>query len=119
MVARSLPLFALGALVWISTPAAAGSCAAPCVAPIPVVPAIPVVVEPASYVTPIYIVNQGPVYGGPGIVTGPKFKRFNVRPAGYPYVSRVIYAGTYFYYYPTYDAAVAPIWPRARHGWRW
>ena len=46
-------------------------------------------------------------------------KRFNVRPAGYPYVSRVIYAGTYFYYYPTYDAAVAPIWPRARHGWRW
>src|SRR5262245_38440488 len=59
MVARSLLPFALGALAWISTPAAAGSCGPPCVAPVPVVQAIPVVVQPASYVTPIYIVNSG------------------------------------------------------------
>jgi len=61
MVARSLLPFVLGALAWISPLAAAGSCGPPCVAPVPVVEAIPVVVQPASYVTPIYIVNQGPV----------------------------------------------------------
>jgi hypothetical protein len=91
MSSRPLLLLALGATASIgaSAPAAAGSyCVAPCV---PYV----VVVEPAEplYVKPFFVVDQGPVYGGPSIVTQPRIKVFHVPPANYPYVTHV-------YYYP-------------------
>src|SRR5262249_31214996 len=82
MLARPFMLLVLGTIGALSTltPAAAGSCCACdpiCAQPAPVVVVPqPVYVRPV-YVKPIYIVNQGPVYGGPGIVTRPLKKHFN------------------------------------------
>ena len=56
------------------------------------------------YVNPFYIVDQGPVYGGPHIVTTPRFEPFHVPPAHYPAVRQT-------YYYPTYrDSYLLPPW---------
>jgi hypothetical protein len=56
------------------------------------------------YVKPFYVVEQGPVYGGPHIVTTPRFERFNTPPARYPVMRET-------YYYPTYrDSYLLPPW---------
>jgi hypothetical protein len=98
MLARPLLLLALGAIASMSaaTPAAAGACCAcpvPCVVPAPVAPARvyvrPAHVKPSHYVKPVYVVNQGPVYGGPSIVTRPAVEAFNRPLAAYPYVTNV------------------------------
>ena len=67
-------------------------CAAPC-AP-----------HPRAYAKPFHIVDQGPVYGGPHIVTTPRIEHFNVPPAHYPAMRQT-------YYYPTYrDSYLLPPW---------
>lgn len=80
MLRRSLQLLALGAVAALGTaaPATAGgccACASACAQPVTyqyvwkrAYVAVPVPVAP----TPIYIVNQGPVYTGPGIHTVPQ-----------------------------------------------
>jgi len=94
MPSRPLLLVALGATLSMSAagPANAADCLAPCVRHV-------VVVEPAEplYVKPFFIVDQGPVYGGPGIVTRPLIKEFHVPPADYPYVTHVYYYSSYPY----------------------
>ena len=96
MIRRSLQWLALGALTASAavTQAAAGSCcnvcAAPCVAPVPVVAVQPVPVPP------VFVVNQGPLYTGPGIMTYPGYFNEWRAPAFYPYVS-------VDYYYPAYS----------------
>ena len=100
MFPRPLVLVALAATASMgaATPAAACcECAAPC--------APPVVKAPRrAYVKPFYIVEQGPVYGGPHIVTTPTFEAFHARPARYPAMRQT-------YYYPTYrDSYLLPPW---------
>jgi hypothetical protein len=108
MPARSLLLLALGAMASISaaTTSAAGSCCAcdPFCAP----PAPVLLVPQPVYVKPIYIVNQGPVYGGPGIVTRPLKKHFNVPLADYPYVGQD-------FYYPPYNPYASLTYSYGRH----
>ena len=89
MIGRSLSIAACAVLLATAavSSANAGSpccCAAPCGYAVPVVVAPPVVVyEP--YV--MYVVDQGPVYSGPGIYTNPTL--VVPRPmARYPYVGR-------------------------------
>jgi hypothetical protein len=98
MLTRSLVLVALAATVSIgvATPAAACcECAAPCAPPVLVAPR-------RAYVKPFYIVERGPVYGGPHIVTTPTFEAFHTRPARYPAMRQT-------YYYPTYrDSYLLP-----------
>jgi hypothetical protein len=70
-----------------ATPAAAGgfaccSCEVGCAPLVAVVPPI---------TTPFYIVNQGPVYTGPGIVVVPGYIEVDTAPATYPYVGRDYY----------------------------
>jgi hypothetical protein len=55
-------------------------------------------------IPPVYIVNQGPVYSGPGIYTRPEVVVPRPMPA-YPYVA---------YDYPVYRDGYAPL-PRYRH----
>ncbi|MEA2991037.1 MAG: hypothetical protein QOG83_3748 [Alphaproteobacteria bacterium] len=95
MLRHPLPLAALGVLAAaaMAGQAAAGSCCAcamPCAAPAPVVQ-----VAPAP---PMYIVNQGPSYYGPGVVVSPFYFPPETMPAlnPYPYVSRD-------YYVPYFD----------------
>lgn len=108
MPSRPLLPLALAAIASIgaATPAAACcACAAPCEPP------VVVVAPPApAYVKPFYIVNQGPVYGGPAIVTTPRIKYFHVPPAHYPRVRES-------YYYPTYrdSYSLAPWHQPSRH----
>jgi hypothetical protein len=96
MATRPLLLLALATLGSMSTlaPAAAGACCACDPACVP--PAVVFVVPQPVYVKPIYIVNRGPVYGGPGIITRPLKKHFNRPLADYPYVGRD-------FYYPPYN----------------
>ncbi len=84
MLLRSIQLLALGAVAALgaAAPASAGGCCAPCASGCAqqyqqvqyqyvwkrAYVAVPVPVAP----TPIYIVNQGPVYTGPGIQTLPQ-----------------------------------------------
>lgn len=90
--------FAIAAVSSTQAGACCGACGAPCTAPAPVVVQAPVVVVQPS---PYYVVNQGPVYGGPGIVTYPGYFDTWHRPAFYPYVSVDTYA-PYAPYYPHY-----------------
>ena len=102
MPLRPLSLFALGATLAMSAaaPAIAADCLASCAPHM-------VIVEPSEplYVKPFFAVDQGPVYGGPGIVTRPRIKEFHVRPARYPYV-------TYVY---SYSSDRAPMRRHLRH----
>jgi len=82
MLRRSLQFLALGAVASLGTvaPATAGgccACASACAQPVQyqyvwkrAYVAVPVPVAP----TPIYIVNQGPVYTGPGFNTVPQIE---------------------------------------------
>ena len=97
MLLRPFLLSALAATVLIGTAQAAdlwGDCAAPCPPHAP------------PYVKPFTIVDQGPVYGGPHIVTTPRIEHFHTPPARYPAVRQT-------YYYPTYrDSYLLPPWHR-------
>jgi hypothetical protein len=109
MFRRQLQFLALGTLISAAaaTQAAAGSCCGgcwtPCVAPAPVVvaPAPVVVVQPVAVpVTPVYVVNQGPIYSGPGIMTYPGYFDEWQWPRFYPYVGVDVYAPLYRPYEP-------------------
>jgi len=88
MVPR-LSLLALGTLGLLAAPpqANAGSCCNWCASPC--APAIAPMVAPNAYyyATQFYVVDQGPTYSGPGIVTLP--------PNYYPYVGNGCCAGQY------------------------
>jgi hypothetical protein len=93
MFARSLSLLAVTAFVAAAaaTPAAAGccGCAYTCAPP-----------PQVQYwgLTPSYLVNQGPVFSGPGIYTSPTYEG-EVSTADYPYVGY----GDYPRYYRPYE----------------
>jgi hypothetical protein len=99
MFARSLVLVALASLgsLGVAMPAdLCCDCAVPCEGA--------VVVKAPARATPFYIVEQGPVYGGPHIVTTPTFEAFHTRRARYPMMRET-------YYYPTYrDSYLLPPW---------
>jgi hypothetical protein len=94
MLARPL-LLAVAATVSIGAAQAADLC---CDCGTPCAP------HAHAYVKPFYIVDQGPVYGGPHIVTTPRIERFHTPPAHYPAMRQT-------YYYPTYrDSYLLPPW---------
>lgn len=99
MIRQSLTIAALAALaVANAAPVTAGGsccCPAPCVAP-----RAPMMMYRPYEIPPVYIVNQGPVYSGPGIHTQPEIVVLQPMPA-YPYVR---------YDYPVYrDTHVVPM----------
>lgn len=88
MIRRSVSIAALAMLSAAASisPASAGSpccCVTPCV----VYAAPPVVVYEPYEMPRIYVVDQGPVYSGPGIYTNPTVVLPRRLPR-YPYVSR-------------------------------
>jgi hypothetical protein len=90
MFARSLALLALTAFVAAAAvpPALAGSCcgcAYACAPP----PQIQI-----WGLSPTYVVNQGPVYSGPGFYTSPTYEGEVVR-VDYPYVGYSVYPRHY------------------------
>jgi hypothetical protein len=101
MFARSFVVIALASLGSIDVATSADvccECAAPCA------PAVVVRAPRPVYVKPFFIVEQGPVYGGPHIVTTPTFEAFHTRPARYPAMRQT-------YYDPTYrDSYLLPPW---------
>ena len=101
MLVRSFVLAALASLGSIGVATSADvccECAASCA------PAVVVKAPRAAYVKPFYVVEQGPVYGGPRIVTTPTFEAFHTRPARYPAMRQT-------YYFPTYrDSYLLPPW---------
>jgi hypothetical protein len=87
MIARSLSLLALPAFVLAAaTPALAGSC---CRCAYTCAPPAQVQMLPAQIqiwgLSPTYVMNQGPVYSGPGFYTAPIYEG-EASTAGYPYV---------------------------------
>jgi hypothetical protein len=99
MFARSLVLAAFVSLgsIGVAMPAdVCCECAAPCA------PAVVVKAPRPADGKPFYVVDQGPVYGGPHIVTTPTFEPFHTR--RYPAMRQT-------YYYPTYrDSYLLPPW---------
>jgi hypothetical protein len=85
MFRRWLPMLALSAVAGfaVASPVAAGSCCE-CVPQCPPAQYIPVLELPE--VTPIYVVNQGPIYTGPGIVAFPTTYKVHQSIGLYPYV---------------------------------
>ena len=103
MLRRPLQHLVLAALVSLAaaSQAAAGACCncgTPCMVTGRYIPVMDV-----SVVTPIYVVNQGPTYTGPGVMTYPGFFDERRPPADYPYVS-------HDYPYPQYHT-----WQRGYH----
>jgi hypothetical protein len=89
MIRHALPIaaIAMAAAATFASPASAGSpccCVAPCVV---AVPAPPVLVYEPFEMPRVYIVDQGPVYSGPGIYTNPTVVLPRRMPR-YPYVGR-------------------------------
>jgi len=109
MFARPLQLLALGALIaaGAATEASAccGWCAAPCGTPIPVVAVAPL--------PPVYVVNQGPVFSGPSIITYPGYFEALAWPRFYPYVESHYpwYSEPGYYPYAHYGHYHRPIGP--------
>jgi hypothetical protein len=103
MFARSLVLAALASLGSIGVAVSADIC---CECAVPCAPRVVVVAPRPAYVKPSFVVEQGPVYGGPNIVTTPTFEVFHTRPARYPVMRQS-------YYYPTYrDSYLLPPWQK-------
>jgi hypothetical protein len=101
MFARSLVLVALALLASIGVAMPADVC---CECGAPCAPAVVVKAPAPHYMKPFYIVDQGPVYGGPHIVTAPTFETFHTRRARYPAMRQT-------YYFPTYrDSYLLPPW---------
>jgi len=72
----------------------------------PLLPPVGYVLDPSDARRPIYVVNQGPVYSGPSIITYPGYFEALAWPRFYPYVSAD-------YGYPWY---ANPYYRRAHHG---
>ncbi len=67
------------------------------------------VLNPSDARAPIYIVNQGPVYSGPGFYTVPTYSEGGYAFTPYPYVSGYGYARTYVpYVRPSFRSYGAP-----------
>ena len=97
MIRRSLSIAALAVLSAAATVSSA-SAGSPCCCPAPCVVAGPPVVVYTPYEMPrIYVVDQGPVYSGPGIYINPTVVMPH-RLARYPYV------GPRYGYLPPYRA---------------
>jgi hypothetical protein len=98
MLRHSLHLFALGALVSTAaaTEAAAGcwNCVVPCVPQVQI-----------WGLAPSYVVNQGPVFTGPGFVTWPTYEA-EVPIFDYPYVGYAPYRR--YPYGPYYHHGLEP-----------
>ena len=84
MLRGSLHLLALGALL-------AGACATPAAARCAIACAPPAHLQIWG-LSPGYVVNQGPVYSGPGFTTWPTFEG-EQSTLGYPYVRYESYPG--------------------------
>ena len=98
MLRRTMSLAAVAVTVIMAAaiPAGAGSpccCAMPCVVPAPA----PVIVYQPYEMPQIYVVDQGPVYSGPGIFTNPTVVLPRRMPK-YPYVGH-----DYPRYLPSYE----------------
>ena len=112
MLARSLSLWALTAFVSAAaaTQATAGSCCRGCAYTCAPPPQVQI-----WGLTPSFVVNQGPVYTGPGFYTSPTYEG-EVSTADYPYVgygdyprnSRPFYGVTYLD--PYRDRLYRPSW---------
>jgi hypothetical protein len=95
MLARSLSLLALTGFVSAAAaaPALAGSCCGGCAY---------TCAPPAQIqiwgLSPVYVVNQGPIFSGPGFYTSPTYQG-EVSTVDYPYVGN----GDYPRYYRPYD----------------
>ena len=88
MIRRSLSIAALAVLSTTAAAVSSASAGSPCCCVAPCVYAAPPVVVYQPYEMPrIYIVDQGPVYSGPGIYTNPTVVMPHRLPR-YPYVSR-------------------------------
>jgi hypothetical protein len=93
----------------VSTPAAAGHCCRSVLYGVPQGPPSPYYV--ADQASPFYLVNQGPVYSGPGIVADNNIF--------YPSLPRPIYAvGGYAYVQGFYPPAMQYPYVRSYGGWR-
>jgi hypothetical protein len=105
MLHHSIRYLALAALLAgiSASPAAAGSC---CACAGGCAPAV--LVTPPLFTAPFLIVDQGPVYSGPGIVVVPGYVAVNTMPATYPYVGRDYAYPPYVYYRG---------WRHYRRGW--
>lgn len=115
VVSKVASVFAFGALALVASPAFAQD---PCCASGPVVvyggSPVPPVIPPTGYVLdpsdarpPIYVVNQGPVYSGPGIYAVPTFSEGGFAYRGpYPYVNGPVWG-----YGPGYGPYVGPTRP--------
>jgi hypothetical protein len=92
MIRCSFYLFAASgiAALALASPATAGGCCE-CVPGCPPAEYLPVLELPDA--TPIYVVNQGPVYTGPGIVSMPMFYKLRTSTAPYPYIGHESYSG--------------------------
>jgi len=112
MVKHSLYLFAIGAFATLS--AASSASAGCCPGAVSPCGCAPVVAQQVVVAPPVemYVVNQGPVYSGPGsYVTQRNFiEGDQTAPYGYPYVSFVpadTYAGGYRDFFSGYRPARA------------
>ena len=76
MFVRPLQMLALGALIAAGAASEAAAC---CGYWVPVVAVGPL--------PPVYVVNQGPVYSGPSIITYPGYFEALAWPRFYPYVN--------------------------------
>jgi hypothetical protein len=101
---------ALAAPFWFAaTPAAAGHCCRSVFYGVPQGPPSPYYL--ADQASPFYVVNQGPVYSGPGIYTDNNIF--------YPSLPRPIYAvGGYAYVQAYYPPAMQYPYVRSFGGWR-
>jgi hypothetical protein len=105
MLHASMKFMALAALIAATSPAAAGS---PCCACVPGC-AVPVGVVTEPFTAPFLIVDQGPVYTGPGIVLVPGYVLVDTAPATYPYVGRDYAYPPYPYYHRRHRHHAPPL----------
>lgn len=92
MLQKPLCFLAFGAAVIAATPAAACcECASVCAPVVRVHPQLIYRAEPQ----PVYVVNRGPVYSGPNIITVPGYVEEDFTPAVYPYVGHNHYRHSY------------------------
>lgn len=101
------------AMLGAATPALAGSSGCHCalfpLAELFVAHPAPVAQPPVTVVhrtpRPLYVVNRGPVYEGPGVVIGQQYYTVGAAPRAYPYVSGHYPSGSYAYQGPAYGAS--------------
>jgi hypothetical protein len=85
MIRHSLRLLAFGAAAMFAAggEAAAGSC---CNCPAPCAPEPVVEVLETHAAAPFYVVDQGPIFTGPGIVSYPTVRKMYQSIGDYPYI---------------------------------